>query len=92
MQPPHAAASSRLGVLARQLTSSGAPEPAINRADSSSAQQEETRPAPGGGRGTLTVLDNRTGKKYTVSACEGAGMHAHASGRASEIPFAGSNN
>jgi hypothetical protein len=63
---PHAAA--RLGVLARQLTSSGTTEPAITRADSSSAQQEESRPAPGGGRGTLTVLDNRTGKKYTVRA------------------------
>jgi hypothetical protein len=29
---------------------------------------EDVRPAPGGGPGTLTVLDNRTGKKYTVSA------------------------
>lgn len=26
----------------------------------------DERPAPGGGQGTLTVLDNRSGKKYTV--------------------------
>lgn len=28
----------------------------------------EERPAPAGGKGTLTVVDNRTGKKYTVSS------------------------
>ena len=26
----------------------------------------EQRPAPGGGPGTLTVVDNRTGKKYEL--------------------------
>lgn len=30
------------------------------------SSEEESRPAPGGGRGTLTVVDNRTGRKYTV--------------------------
>ena len=46
----HLAADSEQGTLQRQET----------RAD------EDVRPAPGGGPGTLTVLDNRTGKKYTV--------------------------
>lgn len=30
------------------------------------AQNSDVRPAPGGGKGTLTIVDNRTGKKYTV--------------------------
>jgi len=47
----HLSADSESGTLQRQET----------RAD------EDVRPAPGGGPGTLTVLDNRTGKKYTVS-------------------------
>ena len=57
----HVDASSRLAVLSRQLTAS--PTCDIQRNDTS---EEDTRPAPGGGRGTLTVLDNRSGKKYTV--------------------------
>ncbi len=52
--------SSRLDVLSRQM---GAMQLAPT------AGEEETRPAPGGGRGTLTVVDNRTGKKYTVCYC-----------------------
>ncbi len=53
-------AAGRLAVLSRQLANN----PAAERNDT--AAEEETRPAPGGGRGTLTVVDNRTGKKYTV--------------------------
>ena len=64
---PSSSASSRLAVLARQLTSADE----LKRNDTLA---EETRPAPGGGRGTLTVLDNRTGKKYTVR-CSAACMH-----------------
>lgn len=74
---PSSSASSRLAVLARQLTSADE----LKRNDTLA---EETRPAPGGGRGTLTVLDNRTGKKYTVrcgAAC--AGMCAW---RIAELP------
>ncbi len=28
------------------------------------------RPTPGGGAGTLTVIDNRTGKKYEISVSD----------------------
>lgn len=31
------------------------------------------RPAPGGGPGTLTIVDNRTGKKYDVKVHLGLG-------------------
>lgn len=58
-------AAGRLAVLSRQLANS----PAAERNDT--AAEEETRPAPGGGRGTLTVVDNRTGKKYTVRIARG---------------------
>ena len=51
-------AASRLAVLTRQLNDVGI------TAEFTGAVEE--RPAPGGGRGTLTVVDNRTGKKYTV--------------------------
>lgn len=56
----------RLNVLARQLAGVGLGDAAVPLARQDTAA-EEARPAPGGGRGTLTVVDNRTGKKYTVS-------------------------
>jgi hypothetical protein len=57
-----AAAASRLQVLAQQLAA--APTSA---AEAHHQQQDDSvRPAPGGGKGTLTIVDNRTGKKYTV--------------------------
>jgi citrate synthase len=61
-------ALSRLSVLSYHL---GAGEEAscLARQDTAAAADESVRPAPGGGKGTLTVLDNRTGKKYTVSYC-----------------------
>lgn len=62
MSSAHLAAG-RLAVLSRQLAGMQ-PEDAVARNDTSA--EEEQRPAPGGGRGTLTVVDNRTGKKYTV--------------------------
>jgi hypothetical protein len=68
MSPP--AASQRLLVLSKQL--SGAPPGKASRlilqAQPTRGAEDEVRPAPGGGKGTLTVLDNRTGKKYTVRA------------------------
>lgn len=61
-------ASSRLAVIARQLSALGFNEdaPGVGR-QATKATADEVRPAPGGGRGTLTVVDSRTGKKYTVS-------------------------
>jgi citrate synthase len=62
-------AASRLEVLSRQLGSIAIQEQACSSNDvarNSTAAEEEVRPAPGGGRGTLTVVDNRSGKKYTV--------------------------
>lgn len=56
MLSQHLSADSEAATLQRQET----------RAD------EDVRPAPGGGPGTLTVLDNRTGKKYTVRALAAA--------------------
>ena len=70
MSPPPAA-SQRLAVLSKQLSAGAAPpaEHALPIAAQATrgAGEDEVRPAPGGGKGSLTVLDNRTGKKYTVS-------------------------
>jgi hypothetical protein len=59
------AALQRLAVLSKQLVQGDPAQAVITRVDTK-AEDEESRPAPGGGRGTLTVLDNRSGKKYTV--------------------------
>jgi hypothetical protein len=53
----------RLSVLSQHL-SADCEQNTLQRQDTRA--DEEVRPAPGGGPGTLTVLDNRTGKKYTV--------------------------
>lgn len=65
MSAPSATTSAhnRLSVISRQLTLS---------------TEDETRPAPGGGRGTLTVLDTRSGKKYTLEISEGGTINAQA--------------
>eukprot|EP00879_Flechtneria_rotunda_P031889 GHRR01034952.1.p1 GENE.GHRR01034952.1~~GHRR01034952.1.p1 ORF type:complete len:104 (-),score=10.46 GHRR01034952.1:476-787(-) len=57
----------RLSVLSRHLSSSDIEASDIQRQHTKA--DEEVRPAPGGGHGTLTIIDHRTGKKYTVSAC-----------------------
>lgn len=59
-------AVSRLSVLSHHL-GAGEEAPCLARQDTAAAADDSVRPAPGGGKGTLTVLDNRTGKKYTVS-------------------------
>lgn len=62
-------ALSRLQVLSHHLVGSGTAQQQLARAETRSADaaaDEAVRPAPGGGAGTLTVLDNRTGKRYTV--------------------------
>ena len=48
--------------LSRPSTPSPYPTPAAAAPDPA----DPTRPTPGGGPGSLTVLDNRTGKKYEV--------------------------
>jgi hypothetical protein len=51
-------------VLAQQLATQ--PTAAASSSLLEQQQDESVRPAPGGGKGTLTIVDNRTGKKYTV--------------------------
>jgi hypothetical protein len=56
----------RLSVLSRHMLGAESDAEVLFRQNTKA--DEDVRPAPGGGRGTLTVLDNRTGKKYTVSS------------------------
>ena len=56
--------AARLEVLTRQLVSSSLSD--ANQIARDETHGEEARPPPGGGKGTLSVVDNRTGKKYTV--------------------------
>ncbi|PSC76850.1 citrate synthase [Micractinium conductrix] len=62
----------RLQVVASHFTAPQEAEPledcALERALTSAAPTSATeRPTPGGGPGTLTVVDNRTGKSYQVA-------------------------
>jgi hypothetical protein len=69
------AAFGRLSVLSQQLSAAVGQQEgpqqltraATAAAAAADAEDSAVRPAPGGGTGTLTVLDNRTGKRYTVS-------------------------
>jgi citrate synthase len=65
MDPSNAAAA-RLAVLGRHLVSDGEHDGRGLHRVATRGQNSDVRPAPGGGKGTLTVVDNRTGKKYTV--------------------------
>lgn len=62
--------SRRVQVLAQQvLAMQGTAASSASTSSSSAAAavgDDSVRPAPGGGKGTLTIVDNRTGKKYTV--------------------------
>lgn len=70
-------AASRLQVLARHLDHDDeAASCDIRRQETK--QGEDVRPAPGGGKGTLTVLDNRTGRKYTLDVSDGGTINASA--------------
>jgi hypothetical protein len=70
----------RLSVLSQHLA--GAQEQQhLQRQETRAAGDEDVRPAPGGGPGTLTVLDNRTGKKYTVRVVAAAAAAARFSGQ-----------
>eukprot|EP00798_Chlamydomonas_sp_ICE-L_P027593 gene27593-7229_t len=64
---------SRIHVLSRQLLPVG---PQLEREETKASG--EVRPAPGGGRGTLSVVDNRTGKNYTLEISEGGTLNAQA--------------
>ncbi|KAF5827725.1 citrate synthase-like protein [Dunaliella salina] len=69
----HRPASTRLDVLSRQLMAAGA-----SSLQRTSTRGEEMlfRPAPGGGKGTLTVVDNRSGKRYALNISEGGTLNA----------------
>ena len=54
----------RLAIISRHLNAS--PSAGVDSLSRNATSSDDSRPAPGGGRGTLTVLDNRSGKKYTV--------------------------
>ncbi|GBF91260.1 citrate synthase [Raphidocelis subcapitata] len=69
-------ANSRLSVLSRQLSALAVDEDQLQR--QATKADESVRPAPGGGRGTLTVVDNRSGKKYTIEITEGGTIPAAA--------------
>ena len=42
----------------------------------STKASDEKRPLPGGGPGTITIVDNRTGKKYDLKISEGGTIRA----------------
>ncbi|KAJ7542326.1 hypothetical protein O6H91_10G100900 [Diphasiastrum complanatum] len=65
----------RLAVLSRQLSiSSNETAPALVPSVVSAA--EVAQASPGGGKGSLTVIDNRTGKKYDLEISEGGTVKA----------------
>ncbi|GFH18987.1 citrate synthase [Haematococcus lacustris] len=76
------AAALRLSVLSQQLSAAQLQgeqhwqAAQVSRHDTKA--EDENRPAPGGGRGTLTVVDNRSGKKYTIEISEGGTINASA--------------
>lgn len=65
----NSAAADRIATLQRHLQAhrieSGA-EQCIEIQSTKADINPKERPAPGGGPGTLTVVDNRTGKKYDI--------------------------
>jgi citrate synthase len=65
----------RLSVLSQHLSADNE-QTTLQRQETRA--DEDVRPAPGGGPGTLTVLDNRTGKKYTLEVSEGGTINAQA--------------
>lgn len=65
--PSASMATSRLQVLAQQLAMQPTAAASVAPQQQQQQQDDAVRPAPGGGKGTLTIVDNRTGKKYTVS-------------------------
>jgi len=56
---------------------------------SNDTSHNQTRPSPGGGPGSLTVIDNRTGKRYQIPIELGGYVRANAFGK---ITAAGDGN
>lgn len=71
-----ASAANRLATLQRHLRvvtlndESFDVDPANIRPNCTSVAPEAIRPAPGGGKGVLTAIDSRTGKKYEIEISE----------------------
>lgn len=66
-------ASKRLSILQGHLESGSSSSSPMLEAFTVSA---ETAPSFSGGAGTLTIVDNRTGKKYEVEISEGGTVKA----------------
>lgn len=63
----NSAAADRIAALHRHLqTHRIQPESEIELHNTKANSDSKERPAPGGGPGTLSVTDNRTGKKYEI--------------------------
>lgn len=61
-------AAGRLAVLSAHLGVAAAEDAQWGIEQQHTRAETEQRPVPAGGKGTLSVIDNRTGKKYTVRA------------------------
>lgn len=57
-------------------TTIGTPIEPINVASTSSSSSTSVRPTPGGGPGSLTLVDSRTGKRYEIPILEGGVIRA----------------
>lgn len=66
----NSSAAARLAALQRHLGGVTITEQNTLLTNPTAATQDAVRPAPGGGPGTLTVVDNRTGKKYELAVDE----------------------
>ncbi|CAL5229169.1 g12444 [Coccomyxa viridis] len=64
----HSSAEGRLAALQRHLSAGVTLSNGLELQQTKSAGEQ--RPAPGGGPGTLTIVDNRTGKKYDIKVDE----------------------
>lgn len=63
------AAASRIAALQRHLQAhrdESDAEQCVEVQNTKAESDSKERPAPGGGPGSLSVLDNRTGKKYEI--------------------------
>ena len=69
MDPLAVRAASRLEAIGRHVVPSG--EDHLERHPTAAGAASRVRLAPGGGPGTLTVVDNRTGKKYEIPVQDG---------------------
>eukprot|EP00246_Nothoceros_aenigmaticus_P017523 TRINITY_DN8636_c0_g1_i1.p1 TRINITY_DN8636_c0_g1~~TRINITY_DN8636_c0_g1_i1.p1 ORF type:complete len:517 (+),score=88.38 TRINITY_DN8636_c0_g1_i1:294-1844(+) len=73
MEAVPATAWNRLTVISRHV---GAPIIAPTMLQASIAYSEEVTPVPGGGPGVLSVVDNRSGKKYDLEISAGGTVKA----------------